>query len=199
MINLKKGDRINLAKDTVALDYIILGINWGKIISSSLFGLIKKTEAVDLDASVVLFDENGKNIDIVYFNKLKSKCKAIRHSGDDLHGDDEEDSIDNEQIFLKLNQINPEVTKIALLLTSYNKQTFDDLPYASVKITNKSNKVSEELANFHLTKDETLKGKCSIILAFLEKNTNNGQWTFIADGTGYKAHQIEQVVDIIKK
>ena len=41
---------------------------------------------VDLDATVVMIDEVGNFKDAVFYNKVKSDCGAITHSGDSKDG-----------------------------------------------------------------------------------------------------------------
>ena len=59
-------------------------------------------EKIDLDATVVMIDEMGQIFDAVYFNKLQSDCKAVRHHGDSKSGEtegyDEVISIDFSQL-----------------------------------------------------------------------------------------------------
>ena len=40
------------------------------------------SKSVDLDATVVMINEYGSIVDAVYYNKLKSDCGTINHSGD---------------------------------------------------------------------------------------------------------------------
>ena len=42
--------------------------------------------APDVDITVVMIDMMGKIVDAVYYNKLVSDCKSIRHSGDNKDG-----------------------------------------------------------------------------------------------------------------
>ena len=42
---------------------------------------------VDLDTTVVMIDEVGFVKDACYFNKLRSDCGSIVHSGDQVTGD----------------------------------------------------------------------------------------------------------------
>ena len=63
-INLEKGQRINLEKSNgTKLQNICVGINWGAIVKKGIFGT--KKEAVDLDASCAVYDENKNHIDSV--------------------------------------------------------------------------------------------------------------------------------------
>ena len=72
-INLQKGQRINLEKSNGSkLQNICVGINWGAIEKKGWFGGTSK-EAVDLDASCALYDDNKNLLDIIYFGQLKSK------------------------------------------------------------------------------------------------------------------------------
>jgi stress response protein SCP2 len=43
---------------------------------------------IDLDASVIMFDANLKQLDIVYYGKLGSSDGAIKHGGDEREGDE---------------------------------------------------------------------------------------------------------------
>jgi len=56
-ISLQKGQRIKLEKTGGGtLERLCLGANWGAIEKKGLFG--KKMVAVDLDASVAVYDSN---------------------------------------------------------------------------------------------------------------------------------------------
>lgn len=80
-INLQKGQRISLEKSNGSkLQTVCVGINWGAIEKKGLFGFGTTKEAVDLDASCALYDDNKQLIDVVYFGHLKSKDGAVRHS-----------------------------------------------------------------------------------------------------------------------
>lgn len=75
---------------------------------------------MDLDASCAEFDASGNVIDQVWFGHLKSNDGAIKHSGDDLTGDtDDDDGWDNEVITVNLTKLNPKVEKIAFVLNSF--------------------------------------------------------------------------------
>ena len=84
-IDLTKGQRISLKKNDSDLTRIEVGVNWGAITKKGFLGT--RTIAVDLDASVGMFDQRGNLVDEVYFAKLVSKCHSITHSGDDREGD----------------------------------------------------------------------------------------------------------------
>ena len=102
-INLEKGQKINLEKaDGSSLQQIFLGVGWDVAKSKGLFGFGGSSGDIDLDASVILFDENKQVVDVVYFGQLRSKDGSIVHSGDNLTGAGDGD---DEVIRVNLNQV----------------------------------------------------------------------------------------------
>lgn len=186
MINLEKGQRINLKKENGSkLENFCVGLNWGKIEvkSSGLFGIGggSRKENVDLDASCVLLNANKQEIERVYFNNLNSNCGSVKHSGDDRGGDDENDGLDNEVISINLSRINPQVEQIVLFLNSYKKQDFATIPYAHIRLYEgtKSNVVNE-FAKYNISSEPKYSGHVSMVMGKLYKN--NGEWKFAAIG-----------------
>ena len=107
-INLQKGQRISLEKEAGrSLNRVVMGLGWGmKEVQSKGFlgfGGGVRQEAVDLDASCLLFDTSGNLADTVWFRQLESHCGSIRHSGDDRSGGGEAGA-DNERIAIDLNR-----------------------------------------------------------------------------------------------
>src|SRR4030095_5534735 len=102
---------------------ICVGINWGAIEKKGLFGT--KKEPVDLDGSCCVYDSNKNLLDTVSFQKLKSSCMAIIHSGDDLTGDlNGDDGLDNEVITLDFGRLNPSAHHVAFFINSFRGQDF---------------------------------------------------------------------------
>lgn len=202
-INLTKGQSINLTKDgtegTSNLDKVFFGANWGAIkkgnksFFSKLFGSDDDVEAVDLDASLLLYDDNNKLLEKVYFGHKVSQLGSIRHSGDDLTGDEgEPDDSDNETITIGLNSIDKKVTKVVAILNSYTHQTFDEIPYIGLRIyTGKVNDPDEVLCAYNLANDDSFAGKEAIVLGHFYRS--NSGWLFKADGITSKARSIDEI------
>ncbi len=98
-VNLQKGQKISLSKEGGgALTRVTMGLGWDAIKSKGFLGFGAKTESVDLDASVVMFDESNRPVDTVWFRQLKSKDGSIVHTGDNRtgagDGDDEQINVD---------------------------------------------------------------------------------------------------------
>jgi tellurium resistance protein TerZ len=193
MINLKKGNSISLEKDGRKLEKIYVGLNWGKV--SKYWGLLQTS--VDLDGSVSTFNSEKQLIDTVYFNKRISDDKAIKHSGDDRHGDSYCDDKDNEVISIDLGKISPKVESIVIYLNSYTGIEFDTIPYAKIRLFDRdTTDVNKVFATFNLSSEENFKGKVSMIMAKLVRNGNN--WKFITVGEAVDSKRIKQTIELIR-
>lgn len=194
MIDLKKGSTISLKKDGKDLEFVYVGLNWGKI--KTFFGLLNQN--VDLDGSVSSFDARGNEVDTVYFRKKRSNDGAIIHSGDDLTGDSAQDNKDNEVISIRLKKVSPTVHTIVIYLNSYNGQDFDSIPYAQVRLLDgDETKFKNVFATFNLASDPKFKDKVSMIMA---KMVRNGEtWDFHTIGEPVPTRTIADTVSWIKK
>lgn len=197
-INLEKGQRINLEKSNGSkLQSICVGINWGALEKKGLFGT--KKEAVDLDASCAVYDENKRNIDTVSFRKLKSDDQAIKHSGDDLTGDlNGDDGLDNEVITLDFSRLSPSANYVAFFINSFRGQDFKDIPFASIRIYEGTpTRVSEVFAKYDVANEKAFAGSVSMILGVFYKR--NGEWKFNAIGTPTADRKLEETVVTIQQ
>lgn len=193
-INLQKGQRINLKKDNgQELISACVGINWGAITKKTLFGGTKK-EAVDLDASCVLYDANKNPIEIIYFGNLKSKNGSVSHSGDDLTGDmDGDDGLDNEIISINFNQLPPNTEYVALILNSFKGQDFGIIPFASIRIYEGTpTNVREVFAKYDIVNDKSFHGSVSMVMGVFYRRNNEWKFNAIGDPTADK--KMEQTV-----
>ncbi len=197
-ISLQKGQRISLEKNGSSLTRMCVGVNWGAISKKGFFGGSKK-EAVDLDASVGIFDANGQLLDTVYFGSLKSKCSGVMHSGDDLTGDmDGDDGLDNEVISVDLTKINPKAATIGFVLNSFRGQDFKDIPFASIRIYEGTpTSVESIFATLDLANDSTFAGKVSMIMAKLYKKGN--EWKFHSIGEATADKKLENTLQAFAK
>ncbi|MBB5394053.1 TerD family protein [Mucilaginibacter sp. AK015] len=199
-INLQKGQRISLEKSNGSkLQNVCVGINWGAIEKKGLFGFGGSKEAVDLDASCALFDENKKLIDVVYFGNLKSKDQAVRHSGDDLTGDmGGDDGLDNEVITLDFAQLNPAVKHVAFVLNSFRGQDFGTIPFASIRIYEGTPKrVNEIFATYDIANGSNFRGHVSMVMGIFY--VKNDEWKFNAIGEPTKDRKLEETVNTVMR
>lgn len=196
-INLTKGQTINLTKDgtssTEGLTKVFFGAKWGSIIHKGFFGLGKSVEDVDLDASLLLYDDRKSLVDTVYFGHKTSNDGAIHHSGDDVHGTaGNEQEVDNETISVDLSRVNSRVTHIVAILNSYRHHKFDEIPYMKLRIyTGSAGNPDEVLCAYNLENDSTFKGKEAVVLGHFYRSSEG--WKFQADGITSREQSISEI------
>ncbi|KLT65493.1 TerD family protein [Pedobacter sp. BMA] len=197
-INLEKGQRISLEKNNGSkLQNVCVGINWGAIEKKGLFGFGSSKEAVDLDASCALYNENKQLSEVIYFGNLKSKNGSVKHSGDDLTGDmGGDDGLDNEIITIDLSQLDASVSYVAFVLNSFRGQDFGTIPFASIRIYEGTTKrVNEVFAKYDIANGAAFKGSVSMVLGVFYKK--NGEWKFNAIGEPTKDRKLEETVKTV--
>ena len=198
-INLQKGQRIDLRKNNGSiLNNICVGVNWGAIETRNWLGM-KKMEAVDLDASCILYDSNKQPIDIVYLGKLSSVDGAIKHSGDDLTGDiGGDDGLDNEILTLDFSRLNSNVEYIAFVLNSFRGHIFGSIPIESIIIYEGTpSRVNEILATFNIAIEVGFERYTSMVMGLFYKK--NGEWKFNAIGEPTTDSKLEQTIVTVQQ
>lgn len=146
-ISLVKGQKISLEKESGGtLSKVVMGLGWDAKQTSGLFGLFKKEQSIDLDASCVLFDENKTKLDEVWFRQLKSRDGSIVHTGDNRTGAGEGD---DEQIIVDLAKVPSNVKTLVFVVNSFTGQNFSQIDNAFCRIVNHSN--DKEIARYNLS------------------------------------------------
>ncbi len=122
-ISLQKTQKISLSKESGgALTKVVMGLGWDAKKSAGGGGLLKGMfgggggESIDLDASCVMFDEQKKLVDVIWFKQLKSKDGSITHSGDNRTGDGDGD---DEQIVVNLDKVPAQVKSLGFTVNSF--------------------------------------------------------------------------------
>lgn len=200
-IRLEKGQRINLEKSNGSkLTDFCVGCNWGAIVSGGFLGLGKSVHDVDLDLSCVMVDAEGNLVDHIYSplyrpdflsrygmpqGKTSSTDGALRHSGDDLKGDQSgDDGLDNEIITVDLSRVSPNVNQIFFFLNNCGKEDFSQIPYASIRMYEGTpSRVKEVFASYDVAAEPRYKGMTALIMGKLYRR--NGEWKFSAIGDAY--------------
>ncbi|MFT4714502.1 MAG: tellurium resistance protein TerZ [bacterium] len=175
-ISLAKGQTVSLEKDS-GLSKVFMGCGWDpaqpkkKGFFSSLLGG-GAADDIDLDASVIVFDANKKQLDVVWFQQLKSNDGSINHSGDNLTGEGEGD---DETIYVDLKALNPEAKYLVFTVNSFRGQTFDEVENAFARLVDQSK--NAEICRYTLTEKGSNTG---VVMASMEK-TGSG-WQLTAHG-----------------
>ena len=184
MINLQKGQKVDLTKTNPGLAKIIVGLGWDPIKSGGgsllggLFGSGPKN--IDCDASVFMLDANqklAKQKNLIYFGNLTSPCGSVKHSGDNLTGQGDGD---DEQIQVDLSKIPSDVHRLVFVVNIYDcvkrKQHFGMIKNAFIRVVSSAN--GQELCKFNLS--EGYDGKTTLITG--EVYRHNSEWKFAALG-----------------
>ncbi|MDN9434708.1 tellurium resistance TerZ family protein [Clostridioides difficile] len=195
-INLSKGDKIDLKKSNPGLSNILVGLGWDPVQQSgggffkSLFG--GGQADIDCDASVFMLNQEGKLSgikDLIYFGNLKSACKSVLHTGDNLTG---EGTGDDEQILVNLDKVPSNIHKLLFVVNIYNcvdrKQHFGMIENAYIRVEDQGNK--KEIAKYNLS-DNYSEQTTLIVGAIYRKD---GSWQFKAIGEGTKDAGLKEVM-----
>jgi tellurium resistance protein TerZ len=149
MVSLTKGQSVSLAKaDGGALTHATMGLGWDVRKARGLRGLFGSGagEDIDLDASCLLFDASGQQIDQVWFQQLTSQDGSIVHTGDNRTGAGDGD---DEQINVDLGRVPTTVTTLLFTVNSFTGDTFDKIENAYCRLLDAM--TNKELARFDLT------------------------------------------------
>jgi tellurium resistance protein TerZ len=172
-VNLQKGQKISLNKEAgVQLSKIIMGLGWDAVKSKGFFGFGGKAQEIDLDASCILFDEQGNQTDAAWFRQLKSKDGSVEHTGDNRTG---EGDGDDEQITVDLTKVPANVKSLVFTVNSFTGQNFSQIENATCRIVNASD--NKEVARFNLS---TLGAHNAQIMAKIYRH--GGEWKMHAIG-----------------
>jgi len=140
--------------------------------------------SIDLDASCIAFDENGRVVDTVWFRQLTSRDGAIRHSGDNRTGDGDGD---DETIIADLDRLPTSVSSLVFTVNSFQGQTFNEVENAFCRLIDE--RTGEEIASFTLAD----KGRhTGVIMAVLSRKS--GSWSMTACGTRANGRTVQDMV-----
>lgn len=186
-LTLSKNQSISLEKTGgTGLSKITLGIGWDPVKGGFLSKLMGRSGEIDLDASCILFDENLKAVDLVWFRQLKSKDGSIKHSGDNRMGEGEGD---DESIFVDLYALPVSMKHLVFTVNSFTGQSFEKVANAYCRIVDTAQ--NKELARFNLSEQGRHTG---IVMASLTRGPNG--WDFKAIGKSTNGRIADDLVKL---
>ncbi|OQY09022.1 MAG: stress protein [Fusobacteriia bacterium 4572_132] len=189
-VNLSKGARVSLTKDSQGLKKIIVGLGWDEATKKKGFfsALLGGGANIDCDASILMLDNNEKLKETVYYGKLKSSNESIIHTGDNLTGEGEGD---DEQIKIDLEKVPSDIGKMIVVINIYDckkrNQDFGMIKNAFVRVVDQ--KDGQEMLKYNLT--ENYNEKTAIIVSEIYRN--NGEWKFAAIGEGTRDYSLKEL------
>merc|ERR1719321_428661 len=142
------------------------------------------SKGIDIDASCVKFDKEGRCLGAVYFADKEDHENGIRHSGDQVTGEMTTSPLDDEAISFRLSGIKPEINFLFFVATIFSSgvHSFQDVSRCSARLVDASNEA--ELVKFEKSNIGT--GNALVIAMIFRKG---GKWQFEAVD---KCYQIQE-------
>ncbi len=172
-INLSKGSKINLKKESPSGKTFVVGLGWDTSDSTQF----------DIDACAFIVAANGKILSedyFIFYNNAQSPDGSVVYSGDNRSGDGEGD---DETLIIDTTKINPEVQQIVFCCSideaEKRGQNFSQINNAYIRIYDQA--TSKVIATYLLA--ESASNETAFILGRL-LNSSEG-WVFEAYPMGY--------------
>lgn len=177
-INLQKGGRIDLSKESTASVFRI-GLGWDAAQSGKSF---------DLDAMAFLLGDNGKVINedgMVFYGHLANESQSVKHSGDNLTG---EGDGDDEVITVDTAKVPANISEIVILVNIHDaknrQQNFGMVKNAKVNLYEGA-EGNNILAKYDLEEDASMHRA----IVFCRLYRKDGSWRFQAVNEGKGNYQ----------
>lgn len=186
-ISLSKGQTLSLAKNNPGLSRVFMGLGWDPVKKKGFLGGLfggGGGGAIDLDASVIVFDSGRNDIDTVFFRNLCSADGAIKHDGDNLTG---EGDGDDEVIHVDLSRLDPRAAHLVFTVNSFRGQTFNEVDNAVARLVDETN--GREICSFTLKEQGTHTG---VVMASFSKGADG--WTMKTHGKPASGRTVQDLV-----
>lgn len=184
-VNLDKGQKISLTKEAGGtLARVVMGLGWDPISTKGFLGFGKKQLEVDLDASCLLFGEDGSMLDAVWFRQLKSRDGSILHTGDNRTGAGDGD---DEQIIVNLETVPSNVKSLVFVVNSFTGQSFAQIENASCRIVDAGS--GREIARYNLSCQGSHTAQ---VMAKVYRH--NGEWKMHAIGENASGRTFQELL-----
>ncbi|WP_410873113.1 TerD family protein [Nocardia sp. A7] len=166
---------------TEPLAHLTFGLGWDPAADTTASALASKD--IDLNAAALAFV--GDNFtDVAYHEQLLSRDGALRHHGDSVTGDGDGE---NEVIVVDLTLLDPEVTTIVFLVTSYSGQRFSQIDRGFCRIVD--NVTGIELVRLELAEVGLYTG-----IVFGKLHRSHQGWAFTLIGQPIVAQHLVDAV-----
>jgi stress response protein SCP2 len=176
-VNLRKNERVSLVKNGApALTQVVMGLGWDPAAGR---------RAIDLDASVIAFNAQLKQLEVVWFMNKKAFGGAIRHTGDNVTGEGEGD---DEQIKIDLAKLPADVAYLMFTINSFRGQQFTEIARAFCRLVDERG--GGELVRFELSGAQPHTG---VLMAVLSR-ASAGTWDMRALGEFHDGKTVKAMV-----
>lgn len=177
-VSLRKGQSVSLVKTGAPpLTRVRMGLGW----DPAQYG-----KSIDLDASCILFDARGKDVDKVWFMSKKGAKGAVRHSGDNLTGQGEGD---DETIFVDLGGLPQNIVTLVFTVNSFQGQSFMEIRNAFCRLIDDI--TGQELVRFDLSDSKPATG---LVMCKVQREPHSPTWAMTAIGEFHDGKTVRAMV-----
>jgi stress response protein SCP2 len=177
---MQRGDRRPLASpDGQPIARLLIGLGWAAA---------QAGKDVDLDASAITFDAEGKKDEIVWRRHLSEYSGALQHMGDNRSGSAA--GTDAEAIVVDLPRVPGSVDSMVFTINSMTGDRFTDLAYAYLRLVDQA--TGYEVARFDLADTQP---STAVIMAMIKRQSASGGWEMRAIGEFHDTRYVKKLVD----
>jgi len=189
-VSLAKGQTVSLTKSTGGTyTQVRMGLGWDARKVRGWFGRSKE-QAIDLDASCLMFDAAGAKVDEVWFRQLRSTDASVKHTGDNRTGAGDGD---DESILVDLPRVDARVKTLVFVVNSYSGETFAQIENAFCRLVDSTN-ADAEIARYDLS------GSGSHTAQIMAKLTREGTgWSMTALGAKTNGRTIRDMLPAVEQ
>ena len=141
--------------------------------------------SVDLDASVIAFDDAGKKLEIVWYQHQKDFDGALKHTGD-ARGEGADGA--TERILVELTRLPEQVAALVFTISSFHGHTFTDLTHALCQLRDDT---GAPIVTYDLTDTQP----STAVLMTILRRTAQGRWQLRAIGEYHDCRTVKKLVD----
>jgi stress response protein SCP2 len=178
-VSLGKGQAVSLTKTGAPpLTKVAMALGWEPA---------HHGRSIDLDASCILYDAHGKDVDRVWFMSKKGAKGAVQHSGDNLTGSGQGD---DETIMVDLGALPRSVTALVFTVNSFQGQPFTEVRRAYCRLID--GQTGDELVRFDLSDSKPSTG---LVMCKVERIPHTPTWRMTAIGEFHDGKTVKAMID----
>jgi tellurium resistance protein TerD len=176
VINLSKGERVDLSKNNPGLDHLAAGLSWdaNQAANGPTFDL--DAFALVLKGGKLFHETDG----LMYFNRQSILNGAITSSGDNLTGAGDGD---DETVNILLSKLPADAEEVLIAVNIYDAagkhENFGQVSSAAIRLYNAA--TNTELMKYDLSEDYS--SFTGVLMGKVYRK--DGEWKFTAVGTGF--------------
>lgn len=173
MINVSKGQKIDITKGHINVRHLLVGVGWQR-----------SSGYLDLDTAAFLLGIDGKvasDDEFIFYGNLQHHTGCVEHKGDKLISNS---NVDEEQIAVNLDKVPSAIDKIEFTMTIYDakerNQNFGMVKNAYIRVMDTD--TQKELLHYDLGAEFSV--ETAIVVGEIYRY--KGDWKFNAIGSGYQ-------------